>query len=250
MVLPEDVIFKVLYEARRHLGAHYLHGSGGSMPGGHDGCADRRSAVHMHFDDPDFSNGTPRRRTEQGRTLPILRAAATDIGGVKSICAGRSALSEVSGMTAGATAAGVLDPGVAGRLGAARTFKWPRPNGVLGATSLVWGEDCTGIRHFDCILYIRYIIEYGARIIPRSAIPSAIGGWRRHGHGRVVPRAEVRAGDILIELGGHHIAIAESATSQLNAEDTTLGVRRGNIPADCVAVRLSDNWWLGQVTDH
>src|SRR6185437_5393406 len=52
---------------------------------------------------------------------------------------------------------------------------WPRVmSGKTVTTQIVWGEDCRGVRHFDCVGFVNWTL---ATILHRAQIQDSIAGW-------------------------------------------------------------------------
>ncbi len=107
-----------------------------------------------------------------------------------------------------------------------------RGAGVPSAGKIVWGENCTVVRHFDCISFINYVLG------ETTKIPGQQNGWS----GNIkqwsemsttdVPRSAPNvAGDILIryyddDKGRHfsHIAFLDDNGFVVQAEMASAGV--------------------------
>lgn len=138
-------------EALRLVGSHYLTGATGAIPDGYGGNPARERGVAsapLSFD--------PKK--------PCIHAAETAFIG-KSVCAGR-----YQSFAGGRT---VTDPDVmakylqqeeerykkSGKVECFYEYYTPRIPWLKGnAGGAVWGEDCRGKRHFDCVGLVNYLL--------------------------------------------------------------------------------------------
>ena len=147
-------------EAAKYVGCHYLRGACGARPGQRDGVGYRPGAVEMAspaLDGPDA----------------VTVCAAYSVITEKQVCSGRYAA-----LPGGRS----YDPddwdireyvAMARDLQAARRpqstwphkwagftprkANWKAPGGI--ATKRVWGQPCQGVRHFDCIGLVAFVLE-------------------------------------------------------------------------------------------
>jgi cell wall-associated NlpC family hydrolase len=195
--------------ARQQVGCHYVWGGAGNTPDQADGAYYRTSAVHMHFDDP--SPGRP--GNEPGRRQPILYAAWCRVDGDK-VCAGRSSLPAVQALPDGTRLnACPINP---------QAYRWPRPSGEINGHTLVYGECCLGIRHFDCIGLINWVV-------------STVAKPTHHGIGSIINNttavafSDVQPGDLLT-INQTHIGIATGLGTVVQAQGTATGVVETHLP--------------------
>jgi cell wall-associated NlpC family hydrolase len=195
--------------ARDQVGCHYVWGGAGNMPDQSNGAYYRTSAVHMHPDDL----GPGRRGYEPARRQPILYAAWCRVDGDK-VCAGRSALPAVQVMPDGTKLnASPINPDA---------YRWPRPSGTINGTQVVYGECCIGIRHFDCIGLINWVVSSVAKPT-HHGIATIINATT------AVDFSQVQAGDILT-INQTHIGIATGAGTVVQAQGTATGVVETALP--------------------
>lgn len=209
--------------ARQQIGCHYLWGAAGATPDQQDGAWYRRGAVFMH------ANDTAGNARDHGRTKPILHAACCRVDGYK-VCAGRCDNDIVSILQEG-------DPDNPAHNRAANQFVWTRPSGVIDARTTVKGQGCEGIRHFDCIGFVNWLISQVVTQVHRS-IPQ----WEQATTN--VGFRDVWAGDILTKSG--HIGIAADATHAVHASGTRVGVIENRISGGgwTRCGRMSERFWL------
>lgn len=189
--------------ARQQVGCHYVWGGAGNVPDQANGAYYRTNAVHMHFDD--LSRG--RAGNEPGRQQPILYAAWCRVDGDK-VCAGRSSLAAVQALPDGTKLnASPINP---------QAYRWPRPSDVVNGASVVYGECCVGIRHFDCIGFINWVVSSVAKPT-HHGISSIINNTTS------VDFSQVQPGDLLT-INQTHIGIATGAGTVVQAQGTATGV--------------------------
>ena len=153
---------KLIHAARSYVDCHYLNGAYGARPmatvdadGG--GAPNRPGGVVLIADPKRLDPAV----TDQSKAIAVKAATMT----VKEycVCAGRYA-------KAGGSKAGAADDDLLRYLGTLGNDpqKWPMQAGLLTPRrvygqrqggALVWGEDCSGIRHFDCITYVNYCMS-------------------------------------------------------------------------------------------
>ena len=104
-----------------------------------------------------------------------------------------------------------------------------RGTGVPAANKIVWGENCTGVRHFDCISFINYVLSE-TTMIPdsKNGWSGDIKQWSRMWTTDVPLTDPAVAGDILIRYYDDEKA-ATSVTS-LSLMTTTLSFKRRKPP--------------------
>jgi hypothetical protein len=244
---------QLILEARQHLGCHYVNGAYGAIPmsdesqdGG--GLPNRPGGVVLIADakrlDP----------TVQSKLNAIAVKAATMTVKEYCVCAGRylnaggSTITPEDGDLKGYLSSLGKDPkswpNYKTKLTPRRSYG-PGENGAL-----VWGEDCTGIRHFDCITYVNYCMSQiqgpttfsidqwsGA---PESREPltdeekkkkKAIMKWVAPVTGRTVyrlpnPSVQPQDGDIAVglKINPQHIGIVSAKGTVYQAASTSKGV--------------------------
>ncbi len=159
--------------ARQFVGSHYLWGAGGATPGAYDGAPYRRGGVWWERNSLDL----PR---------PSIWAAATDVAfDGQFVCAGRYKKIH------GGRPAYPTDWDLQNYLEELKqdySLPWKpfcnyfTPRVIQGSNiepkteigRLVWGEDCRGKRHFDCISFVNFVLTYTTRA---PTLPGAPPGW-------------------------------------------------------------------------
>lgn len=202
--------------AREQVGAHYVMGAAGNTPGNADGAWYRPDTVKLHENDP---KGKP----------PFL-FAATRSGEKKHVCGGRYSCADVKKLSQG-------DPANAAHTVKPSGYRWERPARYEGAKDSVFGECCAGIRHFDCIGFVNWVLGHVQQ--NHRGIPQWIAKTTEVG------LTEIQAGDILT-TGDHHIGIATSATHVVHASDTQWGVIEQKISTGSWDRygRVKESFWL------
>jgi hypothetical protein len=225
-------------------GAHYLWGAAGNTPGESDGATYRPSHAQLHRNLPDLDGAAV---GKSGVLAPILFSAwvnSSDQG--KLACAGRCAISEVQALPLALTitikdalalklkslTSAQLDEFKKNR-GDSDAFRWPRPNGSLGAGghhSTVWGESCVGVRHFDCIGLVNFCLSavlmrvwhYGIQSFTMPAHAKASGFIEVKGLGSAEPCD-------IVTVGSDHIGIVSERRTAIEAMDGAHGVLERDI---------------------
>ena len=126
-------------------GSHYVWGAAGNTPGSDDGAPYRKSAVTLLPNEPDPQAGKP---LGAGKKATLF-AASCSVAGFK-VCAGRCDVLK-SGTRCNLNDMEELKK----QMEKADDYLWPRP----GGGDLLWGKDCRGKRHFDCISLINYCLS-------------------------------------------------------------------------------------------
>lgn len=198
--------------ARGVCGSHYLWGSAGATPGSQDGSVYRQGTVSMA-------------RSPFSPWWPAVKTAWCDGSGEMHSCAGRCEYPGINGglLTSEERTSLVrlyaptishpeitYSPRFPGFSGSIRP-KPLTPRMVFGSNSddnykgkIVWGEDCTGIRHFDCIGFINYVFNktsYTRNTDPKYSYWSGdIEGWYKSAStSEVAKGAPAVPGDILFK---------------------------------------------------
>lgn len=226
-------------EAAKHLGSHYLWGTAGARPNEPDGPARAFKTPKLEpccLDYKDPSVGVAY------MTNPLFKVCR---GRWKKLPGGRTAsymdfdlrqyLDAQRGCAVPQPFLSRFTPRAAVDL--ARDGRAVRPN----YPGLLWGEDCRGVRHFDCIGYICYCIgqvlkvpEYLLDLSQMRAKANLISG--QPASFRPEP------GDILFR-GTVHIAIMGDGNKILQAEGEDTGVHDQEFYAPGLWDRfLRDNW--------
>ncbi len=200
---------KIIEIATGFKGSHYVWGAAGACPGHNNGMPTRMGGVVMEPNNFDPLN-------------PCINAASFDIGGQansKHVCAGRS--SECPGareFTSTELAQSLKEWKEEGPDMVSVDRVWPRK--LLGYTNrneIVWGEDCRGVRHFDCIGFINYCLSDALQGGIQMCIDQYIAATVN------VDSKTVIAADILTQ-GNHHIGFATGAGTVVHASETKRGV--------------------------
>ena len=214
---------KVIAEAKKHIGAHYIHGGYGATPGNSDGCKCRPGMVNLIVSH-DRLNPVFDAKPEKNIAVYAAQTSITHADGKTkySVCAGNY------NSFPGGRPANPRDWDLNNYLTSLKAVEnpahWPffvrvytprrafgpgaDPSGDIGGV-LVWGQTCAGIRHFDCVGFISYCLAAaGGPVIQLS-----IAAWRAtpHSQGATVyelakqkPK-ELLDGDIIVKAD-HHIA--------------------------------------------
>lgn len=211
--------------ARTFLGSHYLWGSAGAFPGQLNGARYRHGSVPWNPASLHLSDLS-------------LCAAKCDVQG-HYVCAGR--FQKAGGQVVpdnDVTLQHFLSP-----YGSPALAEWDsmslrltprlvRGAGVPSAGKIVWGENCTGVRHFDCISFINYVLGETTKIPDQqNGWSGNIKQWSEMWTTDVPLSAPNVAGDILIryyddDKGRHfsHIAFLDDNGFVVQAEMASAGV--------------------------
>ena len=144
--------------ARQLKGSHYLWGSGGDTPGGNNGVWYRPQSVTLAPSSLDPA-------------APAVFAAQCDKDG-HFVCAGR--FKKISGGRYAHPADPDLQNYLAGLQNLQSQDTWQpyylyfSPRLVQGRNvsnngRIVWGQDCRGMRHFDCISFVNCVLSVATR---------------------------------------------------------------------------------------
>jgi hypothetical protein len=218
---------RVVEVALSLVGSHYVWGAAGATPGGSEGINRRRGSVDLVAARTSASN-------------PAVFCAQCAVDGVH-ICGGR--WDAGNGGIEGGRTANPSDQDLVAYLGGLDAtapedwqpyYEYFTPRVQEGRTvqrQLVWGEDCRGKQHFDCIGFINYCIEVA---LDRSRdIQASIQQWAADlsGTAGVALTDTPYPGDILIKSGYKHIAfLVGDGTGDgdwgqiVHAEQTSTGV--------------------------
>lgn len=201
------------------IGAHYVWGGYGNIPGSdpnaYPGAFGQR--VRLWDNDPQPNVN------DHGRRQPILNAAYTNITGTVHVCGGR--FRRVSGTQADISSGTVCD----GDMMIREALLWPRPDDRITSPQVVWGESCVGVRHFDCIGFVNWVLWQ----VTKRPIQFSIEQWRENSRTTEVPinQASLTEGDLLFaaHAGGegnnqNHIGIYVGAGRVVHARSYTIGV--------------------------
>jgi cell wall-associated NlpC family hydrolase len=153
-VIVDDLIAlfreRLVKKAREQVGGHYLMGGKGTIPDDPDSNPYVSQSLRMHPNDPN-----PHK--------PIMFAA--ELRGVTGhghcVCAGR--WKSVLGRKKG-------DPKNKEDLEFPRHLLWLRPCGHIN-NAVTYGENCAGVRHFDCMGFINWCIAELTEKWPDYSIP-------------------------------------------------------------------------------
>ncbi|MGC0773466.1 MAG: hypothetical protein WB543_11070 [Candidatus Acidiferrum sp.] len=211
--------------ARTFIGSHYLWGSAGAHPGHLNGARYRPGSVPWNEPSLHVSDLS-------------LCAAKCDVQG-HYVCAGRF-------KNVGNRIVPPDDPALKdflSRYASAPLAEWDcmtlpltprvvRGTGVPAANKIVWGENCTGVRHFDCISFINYVLSETTKIPDsKNGWSGDIKQWSQMWTTDVPLTDPAVAGDILIryyddEKGRHfsHIAFLDDNNIVVQAQEAAKGV--------------------------
>ncbi len=229
--------------AKSYVGCHYLNGSYGAYPRGEDGdgSPNRKGGVYL-IADPKRLDPT----VDREKTGFAVKAATMLTKGTQCVCAGSYA------KIPGGRTAKPSDPDLKNYLAklGPDPKSWPnfyeiytprRAYGQGQRGALVWGEDCTEIRHFDCISYVNYCLWK----LTGSMTSFEIRHWKDEGAGadknrwvskvtgatvyRLGPSGTnptLQDGDIVAGTpqNSEHIGFVGSDGTVYQAQDTTMGV--------------------------
>lgn len=201
--------------ARRFIGSHYLWGAGGSTPERRDGVWYRPGAVTL----------VPLGSRDPANAM--VGAAQCSVSG-HYVCAGRFM------KIPGGRYATASDPDLRRYL---ETVERTKPNippfasrftprvvkgeNVSNDGRLVWGEDCRGKRHFDCISFVNWVLSWTTSTFWDASIPQY--GNDSSGTKDVALGAPVIPGDILLR-GTEHIGFLCENGKVIQAQDHATGV--------------------------
>jgi hypothetical protein len=206
---------------------HYVWGAAGATPGGDEGINRRRGSVTL---------AAPRTAPAN----PAVFAAQCAVDGLHT-CGGR--WDAAHGGIEGGRAANPTDQDLVDYLAgldAATADDWqpyfdhfsPRmQEGKTVVRQLVWGEDCRGVQHFDCVGFINYCVE--TSLDRTRDVQYSIEQWGADlsGTTAVALSEPPHPADILITAGNKHIGflIGDGAGAGdwgriINAEQTSTGV--------------------------
>lgn len=242
-VRPKATTGKRIVEIARSLvGSHYLNGAYGATPDGNDGAPCRPDAVKLIADPKRLD---PVKQADKKRDLAVL-AAHTHIVNSKlnidryCICGGN--YKSVEGAPAAPAPNDPVLNDYLNSLKGQHPTAWrrhfdrftprrvygPAPGGDIGGT-LVWGQSCQGVRHFDCIGFISYCLWRATD----QVVQLAIALWRKPGQPMAGSKVyDLSAGqkpdalldaDILVKAD-HHIAWVDAGGTVIEAADTDVGV--------------------------
>jgi hypothetical protein len=227
-------------------GAHYLWGTAGNRPGQADGAAYRKNRALLHANVPDLGSDAKPNGKKEAPYVPMLFSAFANDGGL--VCVGRCALASVQKLDLALNlmvkdalrlklknlSADQLEE-LKKNAANVDDFRWPRPNGSLDRTadpSTIWGESCTGVRHFDCIGLVNFCYSQAASInfnysIDHFVVPTMA---RNVGFVEVKPISSAKPGDI-VTVGNDHIGIVTDNKTVVEAMDSPNGVLERPITA-------------------
>jgi hypothetical protein len=213
---------KIASEAAKQVGAHYLRGACGATPGEkNDGAAYRPG--HVGWVEPEIDDPAK----------AMVCAAYSHISEVH-VCSGGYA------MITGGRPYSPSDEDLARYLSSLqqhrdsgrhqsqwpnyvgftpRTANWKTPSGIT--SQRVWGQDCTDVRHFDCIGLVAWALEKAVspQLAIQRSIPMYISATRERDKKKPWP------GDI-VTIEEHHIGIIIDQDWVVNATSGPYGVKK------------------------
>ena len=228
--MPTELEFcqQIVEEARNHVGCHYLWGAAGDTPDGEDGYGAKKNAVKFMPYSTDPKN-------------PYIFAACCSSNAKSDlhVCGGiwKNEESLPGGRKANSKDQDLID--YLNQLNALPADEWQpyyvrfTPRKILGYSekdhSIVWGEDCRNIRHFDCIGFVNYCIQMVLKW-PKLGIAMDIPQWSKDKSGTKAVKVTdpFYPADILIQSDKgnlHHIGLMLEEGFIINAEETSQGVR-------------------------
>lgn len=236
---------RVIAEARKHIGAHYINGAYGATPDKEDGCPCRPGMVSLIKShdrlDPTWNLKAETNIAVYAAQMTIKKHCVC-AGNYNSFPGGRHAHPKDMDLnTYLEKLKKIPDPDkwpyFVDNYTPRRAFG-PGPGGDIGGT-LVWGQGCADIRHFDCIGFISYCLWAAGGPVAQHEI----SGWRaypkppeiltKNPMGATVydytdlkglRTKELQDGDIIIKAD-HHIAWVAKDGTIIEAQDTDVGVR-------------------------
>ncbi len=211
---------KIRAQAIGQIGAHYVWGGYGNRPGNtpdpnpFPGGFGRRVGLWPNSPTADIS--------DHGRRQPIMNAAFTNIQGRIHICGGRFR------RTDGRARADYLNSASSDQ-SIREALLWPRPNDRIDSNEIVWGENCVGVRHFDCVGFVNWCFW---SVLGRP-VEYSIAQWQSLGSERIsqIATESLTEGDVLCaeHAGGEgnnsrHIGIYVGGGRVVHARSYTIGV--------------------------
>jgi len=211
-------------EALKHEGEHYLWGSSGEHPGVNDGAGYRDFPVGWETNELDKPEKT------------IVRAAFCAVDG-RRVCTGRYGtfpgcrtfsakdkdLLDYLNQVRAKRDLGVKPESWPAFFGSytPRLANWKNDDNVM-VYEQIWGQDCLGRRHFDCISFINYVL------LKQGAAQSKDGQldikWYINNL-EDASKQEPMPGDIVVR-GTHHIGMLAEKRIVVHAFQSTDGVIR------------------------
>ena len=189
-------------EAVKHLNAHYIRGGGGATPGKKDGVWYRPGQIEWAKAELDKPGAATYRAASCVITeLHVCSGRYNALPGGRPFAATDSDLLRYLTEARELRCIGVQErswpswPGFT-----PRRANWKTPSGIT--TQCVWGEDCTGIRHFDCIGFVAFVLEKA--VGRKLAVHREISDYFTATKAR--DKANPWPGDIAT-IDGHHIGI-------------------------------------------
>jgi hypothetical protein len=231
---------RVIDEARKQVGAHYINGAYGARPGKEGGCPCRPGMVDLVLSHKRLD---PNLNIDREKNVAVYAAQVKfkdDKGNIRfCVCAGnynaggggRLAMPRDKDLTdyldkLRATPDTERWPYFFGQYSPRRAYG-PGPSGDIGGV-LVWGEACDNVRHFDCIGFISYCLWKAGGPVHQNSIlgwhgtPQPLGGTV-YEIGKGARPKELMDGDILIKAD-HHIGWVSKDGTIIEAQDTDVGV--------------------------
>ena len=207
--------------ARSLIGSHYLWGSAGATPNGHDGAWYRLNSVGLEPSSLDAAK-------------PTVFAASCDVDG-HFVCAGN-----FNKLPGGRYAdprdwdlKNYLD--MLGRLGD-ESFWYPyysrftprvvKGKNVSNNNLIVWGEDCRYVRHFDCIGFVNHVLSQTTNPQWHYSIQQYSQGA---GGLTPVPLSDPPADGDILTRGVEHIGFLCADGHVVQAEEHSTGVHGDEI---------------------
>jgi hypothetical protein len=212
---------RIAYEAERQVGAHYLRGACGAKPGEKNGVAYRPG--HVEWVEPVIDHPARAMVCAACSTITELHVCS---GGFNMITGGRPY--SPSDQDLKDYLASLKPHAESGRHQSTwpnyvgftpRTANWKTPSGIT--SQRVWGQDCTDVRHFDCIGLVAWALEKAVskELAIQRGIPMYISATKERDRFKPWP------GDIAT-IGEHHIGIIIDKDWVVSATSGPYGVKK------------------------
>ncbi len=205
------------------VGSHYLHGCFGNTPGDPNGHPSRPCTARM----------VPNQYRTTASTAIVIHTASSPIQGAH-YCWGRPEHHDVHSRR-DIPLAVLRDPAALQHFAETEPrdqWKWPRTNSGQ-AGELHFGEACQGVRHFDCIGFVSWVIWkiFGTQTVRDIASCRNYARAEVRQHPELVPGGTpYQPGDILI-FSESHIAFALDERWTVEANGENFGLIRGDVRA-------------------
>jgi hypothetical protein len=233
--MKPEVGAKVIEIAKGLIGCHYINGAYGARPGEQDGCPtkdirDMRLVADPARLDPTKSGLADKNVAVFAAELKIKQHAVCG-GNYTTFAGGKLADPPDTELTTYLTSLKGKPVGAWGNFKNELTPRRVFGPGQSGALAL--GQNCMGIRHFDCIGFISYCywkatgVAVQLEIFQWRGVPNPMGGSvydLTDKKGKRPPGGRLMDADILVQAD-HHIGYVDAKGTIVEARDTHIGVR-------------------------